>query len=257
MMKYASGAVGSGVWRQQLLRWMLRLNLIFGLFLTCSMVAQAESKLQGLYTHHLEDSAQLVVPRKVNHRGEFLSHRLVHHHHQQQQQHLDRQRPNDGQHSLDYDSQQDWDQNRIVEDLDNIYGRRVKRSASADNAGEELADPKKLHYHVDVGDQTLHLELEPSTESFVAPLMVVERHRRDLRTRSRSKKHIHSCHYQGHIRGHDQSRVALSACQNGLDPFFFVSYEVCCSEDEKHVQLRPVIAEKAPLVLFTEATDCP
>lgn len=42
-------------------------------------------------------------------------------------------------------------------------------------------------------------------------MMVVERHRRDTRTRRRSSKNS-KCHYQGKIRGDHQSNVALSAC---------------------------------------------
>lgn len=48
----------------------------------------------------------------------------------------------------------------------------------------------------------------------MAPLMVIERHRRDTRTR---KKHVRkrNCHYQGRVKGEHGSHVALSAC-NGL-----------------------------------------
>lgn len=54
----------------------------------------------------------------------------------------------------------------------------------------------------------------PST-AFMAPGLVLERHRRDTRTRRRPQRHTH-CHYEGHIRGaEDESRVALSAC-NGI-----------------------------------------
>ncbi|XP_058060876.1 A disintegrin and metalloproteinase with thrombospondin motifs 7 [Anopheles bellator] len=130
---------------------------------------------QGLYTHHLEGAA-LVVPRKVNHRGETITHVLTHHH------------------------------------AESPSGDRRRRRSAPESIPPQ--QQQLLQYHIDVGDETLHLELEPSTASFVAPLMVVERHRRDVRTRVHPKKHI-NCHYQGQIRGHDQSRVALSAC-NGL-----------------------------------------
>lgn len=56
--------------------------------------------------------------------------------------------------------------------------------------------------------------LRPST-SFVAPQMIVERHKRDVRERHKKSHHQTQCHYQGKIRGHDNSKVALSAC-NGL-----------------------------------------
>lgn len=50
--------------------------------------------------------------------------------------------------------------------------------------------------------------------------MIVERHRRDIR--SRKKPHLrHKCHYQGRIRGHANSKVALSAC-NGIVSVFLI-----------------------------------
>lgn len=61
--------------------------------------------LSGLYTHHLEGS-NLIIPRKVNHIGELISHNLTHHH-----------------------------------DEDNL-------------------EDDKLHYHIELDDETLHLELE-------------------------------------------------------------------------------------------------
>lgn len=62
----------------------------------------------------------------------------------------------------------------------------------------------------------------PSSHSIMAPSMVVERHRRD--TRSRKKPHQrHKCHYQGRIRGHANSKVALSAC-NGIVSVFLIYF---------------------------------
>lgn len=42
--------------------------------------------------------------------------------------------------------------------------------------------------------------------------MVVERHRRETRTRKKHQRNQHRCHYQGHIRDDHNSNVALSAC---------------------------------------------
>lgn len=44
---------------------------------------------------------------------------------------------------------------------------------------------------------------------------MVERHKRDLHERTKRPLQHTQCHYQGHIRGHPNSKVALSAC-NGL-----------------------------------------
>ncbi|XP_055540062.1 A disintegrin and metalloproteinase with thrombospondin motifs 7 [Wyeomyia smithii] len=159
------------------------------------VAVRAESDHQGLYTNRLEE-AQLIVPRRVNRQGDLISHRLTHYHHHHHQQ-----------------QQQQPSQREDIFDGEKVLTSRNRRSR------RELHEiDEKLHYQIDIVDQTLHVELEPSLESFVAPIMVVERHRRDLRTRSRPQKHVHSCHYQGHIRGHDHSRVALSAC-NGLTGF--------------------------------------
>lgn len=47
---------------------------------------------------------------------------------------------------------------------------------------------------------------------FMAPNLIVERHRRDVRIRKRIKTNT-NCHYHGRVRGQEQeSRVALSAC---------------------------------------------
>lgn len=86
----------------------------------------------GRFTHHLED-AQLIVPRKVNDRGELVSHRLTHHHHHH---HPD----------ADYSDGQDL--------LSGNF-RRVRRDVQ-----REEEEERKLHYHVDVDNQTLHLVLE-------------------------------------------------------------------------------------------------
>ncbi|XP_070503091.1 A disintegrin and metalloproteinase with thrombospondin motifs 12 [Chironomus tepperi] len=84
-----------------------------------------------------------------------------------------------------------------------------------DSTGEP--DDHAVHYHVDIHNETLHLELEPSTR-FVAPLMVVERHKRDLRTQHKRPQRHTQCHYQGKVRGHENSHVAISAC-NGLSGY--------------------------------------
>lgn len=60
------------------------------------------SFLSGKYTHNIS-TGHLVIPRKVDHKGQHISHNLTHHH--------------------------------------DIHG-------------------KDLHYHIEVGNETLHLELE-------------------------------------------------------------------------------------------------
>jgi hypothetical protein len=68
------------------------------------------------------------------------------------------------------------------------------------------------------GDVCKYLTVcRPSTD-FVAPLMVVERHKREVRERQKRPPKHTQCHYQGKVRGHENSKVALSAC-NGLVRF--------------------------------------
>lgn len=60
-----------------------------------------------------------------------------------------------------------------------------------------------------------HYQLNRPSTQFIAPLMLVERHKRDVHVRHKRPPQHTQCHYQGHIRGHQNSKVALSAC-NGL-----------------------------------------
>ncbi|ETN58597.1 adamts-7 [Anopheles darlingi] len=195
----------------------------FFIVLLVMSIRSADSRHQGIYTHHLGEASQLVIPRKVNHLGETITHVLTHHH----------------------------DDDDDASESGGHYGRRRRRRSTL--AGDILpSHPQQDHilqYHIDVGDETLHLELEPSTASFVAPLMVVERHRRDVRTRVHPQKHI-NCHYQGQIRGHDQSRVALSAC-SGLAGVLRTNQTEYWIEPSKNHQPGP--NGEHPHVLFKRA----
>lgn len=144
-------------------------------------------EIPGMFSNSLHE-AHLTIPRKTNNKGELMSLILNHHH---------------------------------------------EHDHYTDGKGEP--EDHTVHYQIDFHNETLHLELEwvdkllqflsifkcgkiypirPSTR-FVAPMMVVERHKRDLRERHKKSQHQTQCHYQGKIRGHEDSKVALSAC-NGL-----------------------------------------
>ncbi|CRL05730.1 CLUMA_CG018759, isoform A [Clunio marinus] len=138
---------------------------IIKLFLIATLASGAIEH-RGIFSNSLRE-ANLIIPRKVNNEGDFISHDLVHHH------------------AHDYYNEETGD-----------------------------SEDHKVHYHIDLHNETLHLELEPST-SFVAPMMIVERHKRDLRERHKKSHHKTQCHYHGKIRGHQHSKVALSTC-NGL-----------------------------------------
>jgi len=117
----------------------------------------------GVYTlqKYLHDH-EIVIPRKVNHRGDFISENVTHHHHE---------------------------------------------------------DGSIVHYRVAVAGNEYHLELT-AVDNFIGRAMVVERRKRDLHIRSPAKSHGSKCHYRGFIKGHRNSRVALSAC-DGLVSYTF------------------------------------
>ncbi|KAG5316663.1 ATS16 metalloproteinase, partial [Acromyrmex insinuator] len=111
--------------------------------------------VKGVYTlqEHIHNH-EIVIPRKVNHRGDFISENVTHHHHK---------------------------------------------------------DGPVVHYRMAVAGNEYHLELT-AVDNFIGRAMVVERRKRDLHVRSPAKSHSSKCHYRGFIKGHRNSRVALSAC---------------------------------------------
>jgi len=68
-----------------------------------------------------------------------------------------------------------------------------------------------LHLQVPLANETLHLELTAHSY-FLAPNLVVERHRRDLRTRSPLTPRHLNCHFHGKVRGQMDTNVAISTC---------------------------------------------
>lgn len=58
------------------------------------------------------------------------------------------------------------------------------------------------------------INYRPSVD-FMGPSMVVERHRRDTRSRTQYKHHNRRCHFQGQVRDDHTSSAALSTC-NGI-----------------------------------------
>lgn len=65
----------------------------------------------------------------------------------------------------------------------------------------------------------------PSVD-FIGPSMVVERHRRDTRSRKHHKHRNHRCHFQGQVRDDHTSSVALSAC-NGIVSIHKIQHYHC------------------------------
>ncbi|XP_013106466.2 A disintegrin and metalloproteinase with thrombospondin motifs 6 isoform X1 [Stomoxys calcitrans] len=100
----------------------------------------------------------------------------------------------------------------ISHNLIHHHGQHYKHNRKRRSLDDANLEPE-VHYHVDIKNETLHLELEPHSY-FMTPHLIVERHRRDVRTRKHLDMHT-NCHYHGRIKDQPDSRVALSAC-NGL-----------------------------------------
>lgn len=82
-------------------------------------------------------------------------------------------------------------------------------------------DGPVVHYRLSVAGNEYHIELT-AVDNFIGPGMVVERRKRDVHVRSRTKNSSSKCHYRGFIQGHQNSQVALSAC-DGLVSFTLLS----------------------------------
>ncbi|XP_043584459.1 A disintegrin and metalloproteinase with thrombospondin motifs 7-like isoform X4 [Bombus pyrosoma] len=102
-------------------------------------------------------------------------------------------------------------------------------------------DGPVVHYRLSVAGNEYHIELT-AVDNFIGPGMVVERRKRDVHVRSRSKNRSSKCHYRGFIQGHPNSQVALSACDGlagmlrGDDGEFWLE-PVAVSPEEEQVRL--------------------
>ncbi|XP_020715163.1 A disintegrin and metalloproteinase with thrombospondin motifs 6 isoform X2 [Ceratitis capitata] len=134
----------------------------------CMYGTSSANLLYGLHSDELK-SGTLIVPKRVNENGEFLTYDLSYRH----------------------------DQNYRHE-----HSRRRRNIAKNFN---------KVHYKLDVANETIHLDLEPHSY-FMAPSLVIERHRRDIRTRKTTIGNA-DCHFHGKVRGHEESNVAISTCE--------------------------------------------
>ncbi|XP_050328121.1 A disintegrin and metalloproteinase with thrombospondin motifs 12 isoform X1 [Bactrocera neohumeralis] len=136
--------------------------------LLCIYGAAATDLLYGLHSDKLKSGA-IVIPKRVNANGDFLTFDLAYRH----------------------------DQNYRHE-----HSRRRR------NIAKTLS---KIHYLVDMDNGTMHLDLEPHTY-FLAPSLIIERHRRDIRSRKAAVPNT-DCHFHGKVRGHQDSNVAISTCE--------------------------------------------
>lgn len=107
-----------------------------------------------------------------------------------------------------------------------VHGHEITIPRKVSNRGELVShnvthhhheDGPVVHYRLSVAGNEYHIELA-AVDKFIGPGMVVERRKRNVHVRARPKNTSSKCHYRGFIRGHPNSRVALSAC-DGLVSF--------------------------------------
>lgn len=145
-----------------------------------------------------------------------------------------------------------------------VYPRKVSHSGEflshdvvhhhgAASRQARSAEDEEVHYRFELEEQELHLELRPVTE-FLSGGLVVERHKRELQERHLPKINSSRCHYRGVIRDQPNSRVALSACSDGLVSFFFTFFGGLClltrRINSRKLGLRPGGDRKRGIILF-------
>ncbi|KRT86067.1 hypothetical protein AMK59_1874, partial [Oryctes borbonicus] len=102
-----------------------------------------------------------------------------------------------------------------------------------------------VHFNVTISNREHLLVVQPA-KYFLAPGLLIERHKRDLHVRLKPKKESIECHYQGHIHGELNSRVAISAC-NGLTGLIHTANEKYFIEPHYHA-MKKVTAGHGHLV---------
>ncbi|KAH8420533.1 hypothetical protein KR009_011265 [Drosophila setifemur] len=171
--------------------------------------------LYGLHSDELvAGEGQLVIPHRVHADGAFMTHSLTYAHDRDHRRH------------------------------------RQRRSLGVDHMEEEH---EKLHLLLPLENETLHLELTPHSY-FLAPNLVVERHRRDLRTRSQLPARHLNCHFQGKVRDQEDTNVAISTC-SGLVGHIRTASNEYFIEPSKHHEPHPVNGH--PHVVFQRSSVKP
>ncbi|XP_017064274.1 A disintegrin and metalloproteinase with thrombospondin motifs 7 isoform X1 [Drosophila eugracilis] len=110
-----------------------------------------------------------------------------------------------------------------------------------------------LHLQVPLENETLHLELTAHSY-FLAPNLVVERHRRDLRTRSPLTPRNLNCHFHGKVRGHTATNVAISTCSGLVGHIRTASNEYFIEPSKQH---EPHPVNGHPHVVFQRSSVKP
>lgn len=100
--------------------------------------------------------------------------------------------------------------------MPNFYDHQELQERQKRNVEDDLAD-HKVHLVLPFNSIEHHLELTPNHE-FISPDLVVETRGEnavnDLSNGIRFRRVPDmQCHYRGHVRGHENSRAALSLCE--------------------------------------------
>ncbi|XP_051864693.1 A disintegrin and metalloproteinase with thrombospondin motifs 12 isoform X1 [Drosophila albomicans] len=125
--------------------------------------------------------------------------------------------------------------------------RRHRRSTDHQHQQPEL------HFELPLANETLHLELTPNSY-FLAPHLIVERHRRDLRTRAPPEAHQLNCHFHGKVRGQPSANVAISTC-SGLVGHVKTASNEYYIEPSKQYAAHPINGH--PHVVFQRSSVMP
>ncbi|XP_032580395.1 A disintegrin and metalloproteinase with thrombospondin motifs 7 isoform X1 [Drosophila sechellia] len=126
---------------------------------------------------------------------------------------------------------------------------RQRRSLNS----EQDTQAADLHLLVPLANETLHLELMAHSY-FLAPNLVVERHRRDLRTRSPLTSRHLNCHFHGKVRGQPATNVAISTCAGLVGHIRTASNEYFIEPSKEH---EPHPVNGHPHVVFQRSSVKP
>ncbi|ALC49097.1 CG4096, partial [Drosophila busckii] len=91
----------------------------------------------------------------------------------------------------------------------------------------------ELHLQLPLSNETLHLELTAHSY-FLAPHLVVERHRRELRSRATLTAQQLNCHFHGKVRDQPMANVAISTCAGLVGHIKTASNEYYIEPSKQH-----------------------
>ncbi|XP_068158659.1 A disintegrin and metalloproteinase with thrombospondin motifs 7 isoform X2 [Drosophila tropicalis] len=179
------------------------------LFVVCAAASPIgnDFQLYGIHSDQLvAGQGELVIPHRVYSNGVYMTKKLSYFHSYDHRKHRHRR-------SLQTD---------------------YKTNGEAATETDTEPEPE-LHMHIPLSNGTLHLELT-AHNYFLSPHLVVERHRRELRTRSHlSDKHL-NCHFHGKVRGEPMANVAISTCGGLVGHIRTASNEYFIEPSKQHTE---------------------